>query len=659
MNVINLKVDFEKRTIKQTGVNLTSGDYNSTKLVFEFDNEYQETKICEIAKKEDTEGNNEAIFVEEIINNEVVLGALADVTNDDGYIKYKDGSNNIYWYDEENEQLYDNEGNTSSVELSTLTKVQQSVSIFDEAGKYVLEVSLYGEDSKLTSAFIDLTVKPGMVRVGDEKVSQYIPIFDTLMNQAVTLIDELETAEETIETAETTRQANETSRQNAETTRQGNEAIRQTNETARIGAETSRASAETTRASNESSRQSAENSRASAEEDRETAEQNRASTFESLLEDAEEIIGDLEEELIRRNNEETRKSNENTRISNETARESAEEDRETAETARSEAEIIRNTNETNRTSAEAGRVAEESSRVSAEQTRESAETTRTSNEETRQSNESTRSSNETTRVSNEETRQSNETNRASAETARAAAETERSTAETTRASNEETRESNEETRQSNEEAREEAEEIREAKIEEFEEEIERLRANTPKGTTDTNPAYMNDSADLPLNKFLLGGKTEQDSTTGSQMFNASLIPSSTDIVIEDDGKTIKLPVASSGNGYVTTDKKLSSLCPQLQAGDTVYLFFDRNLGTSNNNFIYISSTQYIWVNGTSLTITPEILDGNVVLYGNKYISGETTQCILSNFRIVKNSTDAWEKYTRSEYQVLILIILKR
>lgn len=38
-----------------------------------------------------------------------------------GYLKYKDTSDNVYWYDVENKKLYDNDYKESSVQLSTLT----------------------------------------------------------------------------------------------------------------------------------------------------------------------------------------------------------------------------------------------------------------------------------------------------------------------------------------------------------------------------------------------------------------------------------------------------------------------------------------------------------------------------------------------------------
>ena len=453
MNVINLKVDFEKRTIRQTGVNLTSGDYNSTKLVFEFDKEYEETKICEIAKKEDTEGNNESIFAEEVLNNEVVLVGYADVTDEDGNIKYQDSSENVYWYDEDNEVLYDSSYNVSSVSLSTLTKILQEVSIFDEPGKYVLEVCLYGNNSKLTSISTDLKVKGEMVKVGDAKVTQYLPVFDTLMNIANELISDLEEADTTMTTNEATRQANEETRQTNETTRQSNETTRQSNETTRQSNESSRTSAETTRASNETSRISAETSRASAETSRASAETSRAS-----------------------------------------------------------AESTRETNETSRVSAESSRATAETARASAESSRASAETTRASNETSRQNAENTRDSNETTRQSNESSRSSAETSRASAESSRASAETSRASAESTRISNETTRQSNEETRQTNEAAR----EVRMAALEDKMEEIDKTRGHVygvkRKISSNSSSSWTStdDAVGLVANATKNGGTVQND-----------------------------------------------------------------------------------------------------------------------------------------------------
>lgn len=201
MNIINIKCDFTKRKMKLDGISVVVGDFNSTKLSFEFDQEYTGTKVCEIAKlvnKKD--GNNEALFVSEIIDNEVVLVKKADVKDENGYIKYEDASENVYWYDVENETLYDSTYTESQVSLDTLTKVQRDVSIFSEKGKYVLEISLYGQDSKLTSMYTTFTVNPEMVQISDdEEVEAYFPIFDQLMVEAAGLIEDLEGVIATVE----------------------------------------------------------------------------------------------------------------------------------------------------------------------------------------------------------------------------------------------------------------------------------------------------------------------------------------------------------------------------------------------------------------------------------------------------------------------------
>ena len=140
MNIIKIKVDFENRELEKEGILLVSGDYNSTKLIFEFDKEYEGRKVFELAKPKEKDEVGEAIFVKEIVDNEVVLVA------------------------------YDEEG--------------KEVSIFSEEGKYPFEVSLYGENSKLTSLGSSLRIKQESVRVGDEVIERYLPIFDEVMNEA-------------------------------------------------------------------------------------------------------------------------------------------------------------------------------------------------------------------------------------------------------------------------------------------------------------------------------------------------------------------------------------------------------------------------------------------------------------------------------------------
>lgn len=181
MNEIKLKVNFGKRTCVQSGISLTTGDYNSTKIKFEFDRE-DGTKIFEMKNP-----NNEVIFVDEIVNNEVILVGQADVTtkhNDVTYIKYTDDNETIYWYDSELDKLYDNSFvEVQNISLDELTKITENASLFTMAGRYTFEISLYDGDSKLTSKSDYLDVKEEQVVINNNMVSLYLPVFDRLIGE--------------------------------------------------------------------------------------------------------------------------------------------------------------------------------------------------------------------------------------------------------------------------------------------------------------------------------------------------------------------------------------------------------------------------------------------------------------------------------------------
>lgn len=138
MNIINVKVNFKNGTCETTGINLITGDYNSTKMVFTFDRE-DGTKVFEMKSPSD-----QLVMVQEIQNNEIILYGL-----------------------DKNENI---------------------ASIFTEEGKYIFEVSLYESESKLTSAKGQIKVKPEQVVIDGEVVEAYLPIFDQLLTQVNTAI---------------------------------------------------------------------------------------------------------------------------------------------------------------------------------------------------------------------------------------------------------------------------------------------------------------------------------------------------------------------------------------------------------------------------------------------------------------------------------------
>ena len=155
---------------------------------------------------------------------------------------------------------------------------------------------------------------------------------------------------------------------------------------------------------------------------------------------------------------------------------------------------------------------------------------------------------------------------------------------------------------------------------------------------------LDNTANALFRKLDLKGNTSQETTQGLNYFNALEIPNSSGIVVEDEGKTIKMPISESGNGYTSTGKTLSQLCPTIIVGDEVWLNFTRNL-TDVNKMIYLNGADDLWSIGAKRTITQTMLDSIVALYGNRASSGETSQCILTNFRITKLSGDIWEKFS--------------
>lgn len=168
MNEYFFNVNFEKGKIKTDLKELVQNDYNSTKINFTFDKEGR------------------------------VLFKLV----------YPDGT--FYTDDIENNELVFGNG------------------ILCQYGDYLIEISLYSNDGRLTDyATHSFYVRKELVDT-DEIVEpdDRVPILDRLINEVNTL-------ESTVNTNETTRQSNEQTRVSNENTRISNEETRQSNETAR------------------------------------------------------------------------------------------------------------------------------------------------------------------------------------------------------------------------------------------------------------------------------------------------------------------------------------------------------------------------------------------------------------------------------------------
>ena len=144
MNELYITINFTKQKFLISGVDLISGDYNSTKIKFNFEDNKEGTKILEI-RPLNSETNNPT-FMSEIINNEVILASR----------------------DEE----------------------EHYISPFTEGGTYLMEVSVYGENSKLSTITKHFNVLENQISLEDEIVSPYLPIFDELMQEIITATNE-------------------------------------------------------------------------------------------------------------------------------------------------------------------------------------------------------------------------------------------------------------------------------------------------------------------------------------------------------------------------------------------------------------------------------------------------------------------------------------
>lgn len=148
MNEIKVIVNFKNKQCRTYAHELTSGDYNSTKLIFEFDIE-DGRKVFEMKNPK-----GKLVLLTDIENNEVVLVGKDETGN--------------------------------------------NASLFDQEGKYVFEISLYDGESKLTSASDYIKVGKEQVVVDGEPITAYLPIFDKLINEVENLNVEMENGVVTI-----------------------------------------------------------------------------------------------------------------------------------------------------------------------------------------------------------------------------------------------------------------------------------------------------------------------------------------------------------------------------------------------------------------------------------------------------------------------------
>ena len=159
------------------------------------------------------------------------------------------------------------------------------------------------------------------------------------------------------------------------------------------------------------------------------------------------------------------------------------------------------------------------------------------------------------------------------------------------------------------------------------------------GTASPNPSY-------PQTIHSVSG----DNTIkvcGKNYFNINGIDdiSSASYKINIVNDTIVITDNTISSGYTNAGKKLKDLCPSLKVNDVVYLFFNTTSSVANKNYIYLNA---IWSNGSSKTITQEMLDSDLQLYG-----GYNETAVISNFMITKTNDNNYQPYTSATYPITL------
>lgn len=117
------------------------------------------------------------------------------------------------------------------------------------------------------------------------------------------------------------------------------------------------------------------------------------------------------------------------------------------------------------------------------------------------------------------------------------------------------------------------------------------------------------------------------------LFDISKIKNTASATNNGDG-TITI---AANTYYCRLNQKLSEVCPHLKSGDVAILTFDSD--SVNTKYMYFHGLQGTWNAGKSITVTDEILDSYVTIYG--YADNDASYgqiCVVSNIQIELGDT---------------------
>lgn len=115
---------------------------------------------------------------------------------------------------------------------------------------------------------------------------------------------------------------------------------------------------------------------------------------------------------------------------------------------------------------------------------------------------------------------------------------------------------------------------------------------------------------------------------GKNFFDISKIVNTSTATNNGDGSITIAP----NTYYCRLNQKLCEVCPQLKVGDTVVLSFKST--SENTKYMYFHGLQGTWLSGHYITITREILDSYITIYGfadNDASYGK--ECVVSDIQI--------------------------
>ena len=116
--------------------------------------------------------------------------------DNNGYLKYEDGSDNVYWYDSTRKKLYDSDYEESSVSLDTLTLQLYEFQVGDKVKFNIYDKKGYDKETLVSKEVevetageqVDILLTEGDTTFGDIANKPITYWYDITLNEDLTII---------------------------------------------------------------------------------------------------------------------------------------------------------------------------------------------------------------------------------------------------------------------------------------------------------------------------------------------------------------------------------------------------------------------------------------------------------------------------------------